>query len=272
MLKQHLEDLVKEGHLKEYVEDTRAKKAQGNLDRKEKRSVAEEREPAGVIDVVHGVISPTEMTTQSIRTQRKMAAHLKEVYQTSTEPSIINKSAQGKGEISFSNEDLRDVVQSHNNALVLTLRVQEYDVRRMLIDPGASSEIIYAGLFDKLGLKQSDLRPTSIPLFGFSGQVVHPMGVITVQVSAGPIRLNTEFLVVDVPSPYNAIMGRTWIHRMRAVSSTYHQRIRFPTPKGIMEIRGDQIASRSCLIAEIKGKAAKVGDEGLCAGRKANQK
>lgn len=40
MLKQHLEDLVKEGHLKEYVEDTRAKKNQGSSDREEIKNVA----------------------------------------------------------------------------------------------------------------------------------------------------------------------------------------------------------------------------------------
>ena len=57
----------------------------------------------------------------------------------------------------------------YNDVLVLSLRVQEYDMRRILIDPGSSSEIMYAGLFDNLGLKKSDLRPTSIPLFGFGG-------------------------------------------------------------------------------------------------------
>ena len=40
----------------------------------------------------------------------------------------------------------------------------------MLFDPGSPSEIMYVGLFDKLGLKHSDLRPTSIPLFGSVGK------------------------------------------------------------------------------------------------------
>ena len=110
---------------------------------------------------------------------------------------------------------------------------------RMLIDPEISSEIMYAELFDKLGLRQSNLKLTSAPLFGFSGQAMHPRGIITSQDDAGPVHLDVEFLVVDVPSPYNAIMGRTWIHRIRAVPSTYHQRIRFPTSKGVMEIKGD---------------------------------
>ena len=88
--------------------------------------------------------------------------------------------------------------------------------------------------------------------------------MVTIQVGAGPVHLDVEFLVVDVPFFYNAIMGRTWIHRMRAVPSTYHQRIRFPTSNGVMEIKGDQIALRSCLVTTIKGKATKGGQEIVC--------
>ena len=67
-----------------------------------------------------------------------MAAHLKEVYQMTTEPSFVNRAGELKREISFSDKDLRDVVQPHNNALVLALRLQEYDVRRILVDPGSA--------------------------------------------------------------------------------------------------------------------------------------
>ena len=106
MLKQHLEGLVKEGHLKEYVENAGTKKNQGSLDRKEIKNVAYEERPMGIIDVVHGAINPTEMTTQSIKNQKRMATHLKKVYQMSTEPSIVNISRRGKAEISFSDDDL----------------------------------------------------------------------------------------------------------------------------------------------------------------------
>lgn len=142
----------------------------------------------------------------------------------------------------------------------------------MLIDLGSSSEIMYVWLFDNLGLKQFYLRPTSIPLFWFSGQAMLPLGLVTVQVGVGPIRLDLEFLVVDVPSPYNTIMGRTWIHRTKAVPSTNHQRIHFPTLKGMMEIKGNQVASRSCLIMVIKEKARRADEEGTCSSREAELK
>lgn len=81
--------MVKEGYLKEYVEDIRTRKTkEARIGKRE--NFADEGGPVGIIDVV--AINPAEMTTQSVRTQRKMAKHLKEVYRMSTEPSIVNKS------------------------------------------------------------------------------------------------------------------------------------------------------------------------------------
>ena len=71
-------------------------------------------------------------------------------------------------------------------------------------------------------------------------------------VHTGPISLDIEFLVIDVLSPYTAIMGQRWLHRLKAVPSSLHQKLRFPTDFGIMEIKGDQVASKQCVMAAIK--------------------
>ena len=78
------------------------------------------------------------------------------------------------------------------------------------------------------------------------------MGQITMTVHTGTISLDTEFLVVDVPSPYTAIMGRRWLHKLKAVPFSLHQKLRFPTDFGIMEIKGDQVASKQYVMAAIK--------------------
>ncbi|KAL0683341.1 hypothetical protein Bca4012_050189 [Brassica carinata] len=41
-----------------------------------------------------------------------------------------------------------------------------------------------------------------------------------------------DFAVVDNPAIYNVIMGTPWINAMKAVPSTYHLSIKFPTPNG----------------------------------------
>ena len=78
------------------------------------------------------------------------------------------------------------------------------------------------------------------------------MGQITLIVHTGPISLETEFIVINVSSPYTAIMGQRWLHRLKAVPSSLHQKLRFPTDFGIMEIKGDQVASKQCIMAAIK--------------------
>uniref|UniRef100_A0A2N9EPU0 RNase H type-1 domain-containing protein n=1 Tax=Fagus sylvatica TaxID=28930 RepID=A0A2N9EPU0_FAGSY len=154
--------------------------------------------------------------------------------------------------IFFSDEDLRDVQTPHDDPLVIKLRIGDSDVKRVLVDQGSCSEIMYPDLFHGLGLKQTDLQPYDAPLVGFSGESVRPMGRITLNVHTGPISLETEFVVIDVPSPYTAIMGRRWLHRLKAVPSSFHQKLRFPTDFGIMEIKGDQVASKQCIMAALE--------------------
>uniref|UniRef100_A0A2N9HGB5 Retrotransposon gag domain-containing protein n=1 Tax=Fagus sylvatica TaxID=28930 RepID=A0A2N9HGB5_FAGSY len=134
---------------------------------------------------------------------------------TVAEGSVISKKLRtdfpnSEQQIFFSDEDLRDVQTPHDDPLVVKLRIGDSDVKRVLIDQGSCSEIMYPDLFHGLGLKQSDLQPYDAPLVGFSGESVRPMGRITMAVHTGPISLETEFLVVNVPSPYTAIMGRRW--------------------------------------------------------------
>ena len=135
---------------------------------------------------------------------------------------------------------------------MIKLRISDSNVKRVLVDQGSCSEIMYPDLFHGLGLKQSDLQPYDAPMVGFSGESVRPMGEITMTVHMGPISLDTEFLVVNVLSPYKAIMGRRWLHRLRAMPSSLHQKLRFPTNFGIMEIKGDQVASKQCIMVAIK--------------------
>lgn len=51
------------------------------------------------------------------------------------------------------------------------------------------------------------------------------MGEISLLVFANGVTLNTVFTAVDCPSSYNVLLGRRWLHAMRAVPSTYHKLI-----------------------------------------------
>ena len=116
--------------------------------------------------------------------------------------------------------------------------------------------MMYQDLYEKLGLVEAELTSFTTPIFGFSGELVIPLGKTMLPVLAGPINLQTEFIVVQASSPYNAIMGRDWSHRMKAIPSTLHQKLRFPTDDGVMELNGDQVAAKQCVLTTTKKKAA----------------
>ena len=61
-----------------------------------------------------------------------------------------------------------------------------------------------------------------------------------------------DFIIVDVFSPYTAIMGRPWLHTLKAVSSTLHQNVKYPSAGQVLEIVGSQAAARQCLVAVIQ--------------------
>lgn len=54
------------------------------------------------------------------------------------------------------------------------------------------------------------------------------------------------FCVVDDPSPYNIILGRAWLHMMKVIPFTYHQKVSFFTNQGQIDMYGDQKSSRKC--------------------------
>ena len=122
----------------------------------------------------------------------------------------------------FTDEDLVGVRTPHHDALIITLRIANYDVDKLLIDQGSSSEVMYLDLFRKLKLSIADPKEVTVPLVGFAGKGTIPLGKIVLPVRAGGISKMIEFLVVDIDSPYQAILGRGWLHAMKAVPSTYH--------------------------------------------------
>nr|XP_023903677.1 uncharacterized protein LOC112015507 [Quercus suber] len=154
--------------------------------------------------------------------------------------------------LGFSNEDKAGTIQPHEDALVVTLRIGGYDVKRVMVDQGSAVEIMYPDLFRGLNLVPSDLTPYCSSLISFEGRMVMPKGQIRLPVQTGSEIVEVDFVVVDVYSPYTAIVARPWLHTLGAVSSTLHQKIKYPSEGRVCEIRGDQSSARQCLVTAIR--------------------
>ena len=131
--------------------------------------------------------------------------------------------------LSFLDEDKVGTIQPYDDALVVTLRIEGYDVKRVLVDQGNGVEIMYPDLYKGLNLRPKDLTAYDSPLVSFDGKVVIHWGQIRLPVQADSEVVEVEFIVVDAYSPYTAIVARHWLHALGAVSSTLHLKVKYPS-------------------------------------------
>ncbi|GJR21837.1 hypothetical protein Tco_0970364 [Tanacetum coccineum] len=125
--------------------------------------------------------------------------------------------------------------------MVVDALIEGFRVRRIHVDGGSSSEVIYEHCFRNLSYRtRSMLKESRVSLVGFSGEVSYPLGVIDLEVTIGECEktqtIIMKFTVVKSPSPYNALLVRNGMRSLGAVASTIHSMIKFPTSNGIATI------------------------------------
>ena len=152
----------------------------------------------------------------------------------------------------FSDEYKIETIQPHDDALVITLRIGGYNVKRVMVDQGNTVEIMYPDIYKGLSLRVEDLTPYSSPLVSFDGKVIILKGQIRLPVQTSSETVEVDFIVVDAYSPYTAIVARPWLHTLGAVSSTLHQKIKYPSEGQIEKILGDQTMARQCMVTAIQ--------------------
>ena len=158
--------------------------------------------------------------------------------------------------ITFSNSDLEGCQHPHDDPLVIKVVVANKTIHRVLVDNGSSADIISTSAFDKMGIRREKLEPASTHLRGFSGEKVLPLGSIQLVLTLGDppcqTTMTVRFLMVDAPSAYNVLLGRPSVNAIKAIPSTYHMVIKFPTTNGVGMVRGDQYVARECYSTSMK--------------------
>ncbi|KAL2240129.1 UNVERIFIED_CONTAM: Retrovirus-related Pol polyprotein from transposon [Sesamum indicum] len=274
-LKDEIERLVRQGHFRDRVPPNC--KIGGGGRRSRSRSPDRDRNPGpSRIDrpPVGGNNAPTKGVIYTIaggstagdsgRTRKRCARTAGSVRQK----EFVLK-VEGEEAISFNSSDRLEDGGEQNDPMVIKLDIANFTVHKVLIDSGSSADIIFKNVVDRMGLENARLEPVKTPLVGFGGSEVASLGTIELPVSMGeePKRktLMVKFLVVDTPFTYNVILGRPGLNSFRAVISTYHMKMKFPTEYGIGEVWCDQKEARKCynlsIKAEPRSKKQKVRED-----------
>lgn len=146
--------------------------------------------------------------------------------------------------IGFSDNDYARVSLPHTDALVLSLAIANQKIHRILIDTGSSADILYRSAFDLMKIDRNKVILDRHSLVGFTGEQVLSLRSIELSVMARTYSRQSTimvwFLIIDRPSAYNAILGRTTLNDFKAVTSTPRLSMKFSTEEGVGVEKEDQ--------------------------------
>ncbi|XP_074278664.1 uncharacterized protein LOC141602259 [Silene latifolia] len=124
--------------------------------------------------------------------------------------------------ITFSNCDLVGVPNIHHDGLVIAMQIGTANVRRILVDGGSSVNLIMLDVLKAMKIKEDQITMKSSVLVGFSGETKNTVGQIYFPTYTEGVASYERFGVLDYLPCYNVILGKPWIHNVKAVPSTYH--------------------------------------------------
>ena len=247
-----VEKLIKAKHLEKYVRITN-----GQSETTPKAIVQALTSPATlivVINYIHG--SPIDNKHSSRRQRRKLlcATSIREQMN-----SIQRTFAEGSVHpvddiIIFPPIDVNWVLQPHEDALILTLGVGGFDVRRILVDLGSSVDLLKMSTYRQISHSPFALENLRRLLSGFNKVTTTSLGDVVLLLQADPVTMSVQFSMVDDLSPYNAIMGCAWLHKMKTIPFTYHQMVSYLTEAGQVDLLGNQLVVQQYYQMELESR------------------
>ncbi|XP_075645128.1 uncharacterized protein LOC142616129 [Castanea sativa] len=156
--------LVKEGRLKQFLYHP---SGQGGNSGSVSQGNISLRSPLGKINVIFAALCRTSSRPTKVMSMSRTLAE-----ESNSEPKRIKGNTPPI--LGFLEEDKIRIVQPHDDALVVTLRIGGYDVRRVMVNQGSGVDIMYPDLFKRLNLKLEDLTTYDLPLISFKGKAVIP--------------------------------------------------------------------------------------------------
>jgi len=239
-LKNHLDRLVREGKLRHLLHYPGGRQEQTSVEARQSTL----RPPIGTINVIFATLGKTGSYPFRVMSVARLPIEADD---------RESKKAKGMASpiIGFSDEDKVGTIQPHDDALVVTFRIGGYDVKRVLVNQGSAVEVMYLDLYKGLKLRPEDLIAYDSPLVSFDGKTITPKGLIRLPIQIGSDIVEVDFIVVDAYSPYTAIVARPWLHALGVVSSTLHQKVKYPLEGRVKEVIGDQVIAWQCMVSTI---------------------
>ena len=98
--------------------------------------------------------------------------------------------------------------------------------------------------FKKMKLSLEVVNLAGRILSGFNGGTTITLRDFALPIKVRPVTKQVMFLIVEDLGPYNGIMGRVWLHSMKAIPLTYCKMVSYLTNIGQVDLLCFQLAAR----------------------------
>ncbi|XP_015940107.1 uncharacterized protein LOC107465645 [Arachis duranensis] len=253
-----LERLARQGHLDKYIGGHIQKRGPSSTTNdvseqhrgKEKASSSQYERPRGIINCISGGYASGGYSNSA---RKRSFRAICSVERPKQDVTITN----AQPEVTFTHADFNSNIQNLDDPVVVALQLGDLLVKKVLLDPGSSADVLFYSTFQKMKLSDNMLQSTGGDLVGFSGERVPILGSVWLQTTLGEQPLSKtndiQYLVVDCFSPYNIILGRPFLNKFGAIVSTVHLCVKFPLQDHqVVTIHGDHKEARQCYNVSMK--------------------
>ncbi|KAL4183008.1 hypothetical protein AMTRI_Chr11g153070 [Amborella trichopoda] len=135
--------------------------------------------------------------------------------------------------IIFTDDDIpANVNRFHVQPLHIIIFMKGYEIRRVLVDNGASLNICLMKMMKQIGKRLDNFEPCQLTIAAYDGTKRQADGILPVTLKIDPVIQVIKFYVLDIKPSFNMLLGRLWLHENLMVASTLHQCLKFPTKNG----------------------------------------
>ena len=124
--------------------------------------------------------------------------------------------------ITFTDKDIEVEHPDHRRPLYLMATINGVQIRRALVDTGASLNLIVLSTLEVVGLTGRRILGAPVEITRFGGSAESTEGYVRLALRVGPIVALTRFHVINSEVSYHVLLGRPWLHKHCLIPSMYH--------------------------------------------------
>ena len=125
--------------------------------------------------------------------------------------------------ITFTDEDMEVKHPDHRRPLCLMAIINGVQIKRALVDTGASLNLIALNTLEAVGLTGRRILGAPMEITRFGGSAESTEGYVQLALKVGPIIALTRFHVINSEVSYHVLLGCPWLHKHLLIPSTYNQ-------------------------------------------------